>query len=148
MSTDPYECLGINTECASVYAMTPMEYGERVQDALRHLIEERLDDRSSPVRSRAELSRALGHGEARQYVASRFKPDPKSGKVRDFTVPDLMAFASALGLQGVALLETAREIVDQESGGSITVLVPRQPSPAPQKRAARKKPGKPKMGDE
>jgi hypothetical protein len=95
--------------------MTPIEYGERVQDALRALIEKRFREDASPVHNRAELSRALGHGEARQYVASRFKPDPKSGKLRDFTVPDLLSFAAALNLDGSALLDEARAIVDVDA---------------------------------
>jgi hypothetical protein len=116
---------------------SPMEYGERVQDALRALIEKRFKESESPVRSRAELSRALGHGNARQYVASRFKPDPKSGMVRDFTLPDLLAFAEALGLDGGDLLQAARDAVD---GGATPVLIEagrRTPRAGTRKRSAR-----------
>ena len=101
---------------------SPMEYGARVQDALRALIEERFLEDSSPVRNKAELSRALGHGNAKQYVASRFTPDSKSGKVRDLTVPDLLAFAAALGLDGSDLLARARRRADGAEPGKRTPL--------------------------
>ncbi|WP_460850747.1 hypothetical protein [Nocardioides montaniterrae] len=99
--------------------MTPMEYGQRVQDALRVLIEDRFADRESPVRSRAALSKALGHGEARQYVAGRFAPQGKDGKVRDLTVPDLIEFARALGLDGAGLLLRAQQVVESEEGARV-----------------------------
>lgn len=98
--------------------MTPMEYGVRVQDALRMLIEDRFGERNSPVRSRAALSKALGHGDARQYVASRFKAQGKDGKIRDLTVPDLLAFARAIGLNAHDLLVRAQAMVD-EAGATI-----------------------------
>lgn len=128
---------------------SPMQYGERVQDALRALIEKRFREDDSPVRNRAELSRALGHGEGRQYVASRFKPDPKSGKLRDFTIPDLLAFATALGLDGGDLLQSARDIVDGEDELAKKRAARRRPPAAElQVEAALDRDGKPKMGEE
>lgn len=100
-----------------MYAMTPMEYGERVQAELRSLLEERFEDRDSPVRSRAALSKALGH-DARQYVASRFAPQGKAGVIRDLTVPDLLAFARAMGLDAHELLARAQAAVDGGESGS------------------------------
>lgn len=126
---------------------SPLEYGQGVQNALREEIRDAMRHRDAKVTSLAALSRALGHGDARQYIASRFAADPKSGKVRDLTVPDVVAIGHALGIPAEELLRRAKEAADAR--GNVTQL-PMKPAPSAVKRAARPDPRrrKPTMGDE
>lgn len=100
---------------------SPLEYGQRVQEELREQIRDVLRERGAAVRSLAALTKALGQGDNRQYIASRFAVDPVSGKIRDLTVGDVIAIGRAIGVPGDELLRRAREIVDGDGAGSGTV---------------------------
>jgi hypothetical protein len=84
-------------------------------------------------------------GESKQYVGSRIgSGNPRTGKLVEINVADLYAIAGAMDLDPLDLFDRAR----QAAAGELAAK--RRPSTAPaiQTRAARRRQGKPKMGDE
>lgn len=129
---------------------TLREYGDRVNDELADIIRAELGRRGWTLR---ELSRRLGDENNPQHVAARLSAAPRSdGKRRTaIGVSDVIRIGSALGIPGAELVRRAKAAADgEEGGGTVTPIKPKPApaAPAVQKRAARRRQGKPKMGDE
>jgi len=95
--------------------------------------------------SQSAVARAIGKKAGASYVSERV-----NGK-RAVDTDVIAGVAEVAGVPpSVVVRETLAEMKrGGEGGATVTPLPPKRPaSPATQKRAARRKPGKPKMGDE
>jgi hypothetical protein len=128
---------------------TLRDYGDRVNDELADIIRAELGRRGWTLR---ELSRRLGDENNPQHVAARLSAAPRSdGKRRTaIGVSDVIRIGSALGIPGAELVRRAKAAADGEGGATVTPIKPKPApvAPAVQTRAARRRQGKPKMGDE
>lgn len=110
----------------------PQRFAEAVADVVEAA---RWDARIKSVR---ELADRTDGGMTHTSLNARFN------KRTPFNVRDLAIIAPIIGVEPAEILRRARDLLD---GGGTVAQFPARPS-APTTSAARKRPGKPKMGDD